>query len=122
MGTAMIGQNMNVMTVVHVLFIIYGAYSLVTAGKMKKEHQISQWLVAANDLPRIHDPKGFCEEMAPITYFFGGACVGYGILSLINTYLINNRWLHLAILLAFFVSIVIYVTRLRSAKKKYIYY
>ena len=52
--------DMNVMTVVHVIFIIYGAYSLLTAIKMKKNNEISQWLVSANDLPRITDPEGFC--------------------------------------------------------------
>ena len=115
------GQDMNVMVVVYVLFIVYGAYSLVSAVKMRRDGQISQWLVSANELPRVHDPKGFCETMAPVTIFFGSACMGYGIYGLLNTYLIHNRVAYLIVLVAFFACIIVFVTRLRAAKKKYIY-
>ena len=111
---------MNVMTIVHVIFIIYGAYSLLTAIKMKKNNEISQWLVSANDLPRITDPEGFCRAMWSKTFGFGVACIGYGLISVVNTYFIDNSYLHLVVVAAFFGFIIWYVISLQSAKRKFV--
>ena len=112
--------DVNIMTIIHVIFIIYGAYSLLTAVKMKRNNEISQWIVSANDLTRITDPAGFCRVMAPKTLAFGGACIGYGLVSVANTYFINNNYLHLFVVAAFFAFIIWYVIALQGAKRKYV--
>lgn len=116
------GDNVNVISVIHVLLIVYGAYSLVSAGKMKRDREISQWLLSANELPRVRDREGFCDAMTPPTFVFGLSCILYGLIALVNTYYMNNEILHFILLLAFLVCIIWYVTALRKAKKTYIYY
>ena len=116
------GDNVNVISVIHVLLIVYGAYSLVSAGKMKRDREISQWLLSANELPRVRDREGFCDAMTPPTFVFGLSCILNGLLALINTYYITNEVLHFILLVAFLVCIIWYVTSLRKAKKAYIYY
>lgn len=116
------GENVNVISLIHVLLIIYGAYSLVSAGKMKRDRQISQWLLSANELPRVRDTEGFCDTMTPPTLVFGLSCILYGLIALLNTYYLSNEVLHFILLLAFLVCIIWYVTSLRKAKKTYIYY
>lgn len=116
------GENVSVISVIHVLLIVYGAYSLVSVGKMRRDREISQWLLSANELPRVHDKEGFCDTMSPPTLIFGLACIIYGLVSLLNTYYMNNEILHFILLVALLVCIIWYVTSLRKAKKNYIYY
>ena len=116
------GENVNVISVIHVLLIVYGAYSLVSAGKMKRDREISQWLLSANELPRVRDRDGFCDAMTPPTLAFGLSCIIYGLIALFNTYYLDNEILHFILLIAFLVCIIWYVTSLRKAKKEYIYY
>ena len=115
------GENVNVLSLIHVLLIVYGAYSLVTVGKMKRERQISQWLLSAQELPRVRDVDGFCDTMSMPTFVFGIACIGYGLLSLLNTYFIDNSMLHFILLIVLLVCIIWYVTALRKAKQTYLY-
>ncbi len=116
------GENVSVISVIHVLIIVYGAYSLVSAGKMRRDREISQWLLSANELGRVRDRDGFCNAMTPPTMVFGLACIIYGLLALANTYYLNNEILHFILLVIFLVCIVWYVSSLRKAKKNYIYY
>lgn len=116
-----VGENMNVLSLIHVLLIIYGAYSLVSAGKMRRNREISQWLLSANELSRIRDTAGFCDAMSMPTFVFGAACIVYGLLSLLNTYYLSNDVLHLILLAVLLVCIIWYVRSLRNAKKAYLY-
>lgn len=118
---AAIGENVSVISLIRVLIIIYGAYSLVTVGRMKRNREISQWLLSASELPRVRDTEGFCDMMSPPTFVFGAACIGFGLISLLNSYYIGNEVLHFVLLAAFFVCIIWYVSALRRAKKTYIY-
>lgn len=117
----MFGENFNVMTVVDVLLIVYGAYSLVTTMKMKRDGEISQWLVSANELPRVRDPEGFCRDMYLPTFVFAIGCMGFGLFSMLNEYLFGSMFVVEIIIIAAFVACIIYfVTNLRKAKKNYI--
>ncbi|MBQ9023244.1 MAG: hypothetical protein IJ108_04930 [Eubacterium sp.] len=115
------GENVSVISLIRFLIIIYGAYSLVTVGRMKRNGEISQWLLSASELPRVRDKEGFCEMMSRPTFVFGLSCIGFGLISLVNSHYIGNEVLHFVLLAAFFVCIVWYVSALRRAKKRFIY-
>lgn len=116
------GEDFNAISIIQVLIIVYGAYSLVTAGKMKRDREISQWLLSANELTRVRDRDGFCDAMTLPTMVFGIGCIIYGLIALVNTYYIDNQILHFIMLVLFLVCIVWYVSSLRKAKKNFIYY
>ena len=61
----------GILSIVDVILIICGIYCMVTAGKMKKNHVLPQWLFTEQELHQIRHPEKFCEEMGPKTTIFG---------------------------------------------------
>ena len=53
----------GILSIVDVILIICGIYCMVTAGKMKKNHVLPQWLFTEQELHQIRHPEKFCEEM-----------------------------------------------------------
>ncbi|SDB29191.1 hypothetical protein [Eubacterium oxidoreducens] len=112
--------NFDVFSIVRIILIVYGAYSVYTAKKMAQDGQPPQWLLSAQELPRVKDTKGFCTFMMIPTMVFGFACMGYGLLGMFVEYYLKNSKIQMIVLLAFLAVVIWFVTRLQKAKKDYI--
>ncbi|MCR5665690.1 MAG: hypothetical protein K6G01_02570 [Eubacterium sp.] len=112
--------NFDVFSIVRIILIVYGAYSVYTARKMAQDGQPPQWLLSAQELPRVKDTKGFCTFMMLPTMVFGFGCIGYGILGMIAEYFFENSMIHMVVLIAFIVVVIWFVTRLQKAKRDYV--
>lgn len=110
----------GVLSIVDVILVICGIYCLVTAGKMKKSHEIPQWLFSEQELRQIRQPDKFCEEMAPKTTAFGLICMVFGIYGLVIELLWYQKIAEAVGIGALLIGIVWYTSQLNKAKRTYL--
>ena len=59
----------GILSIVDVILIICGIYCMVTAGKMKKNHVLPQWLFTEQELHQIRHPESFVRKWDPNHHF-----------------------------------------------------
>lgn len=113
-------EDIGFMTIFDFIILIYGAYSVYTAQKMKKTGTPPAWLVPQQDIKRVRKPHEFCEVMRPKTFIFGLVCMLYGIYGLIESFYIKTDFAEAAGVTVFVVFMVWFIISLQNAKGKYI--
>lgn len=110
----------GILSIVDGILIICGIYCLVTSGKMKKNHEIPQWLFSEQELRQIRKPDKFCEEMAPKTMAFGLICVVFGIYGLAIEMFWYQKIAEAVGIGALLIGIAWYISQLNKAKRTYL--
>ncbi len=110
----------GVLSIVDVILVICGIYCFVTAGKMKKNHDIPQWLFSEQELRQIRQPDKFCEEMAPKTTVFGLICVVFGIYGLVIELLWYQKIAEVVGIGVLLIGIAWYSSQLNKVKRTYL--
>ena len=113
--------KIELMSIIHVLFLIYGVYCLFNIVNMKREKKISYWMVAPQERQGLYDMDGFIRRVTPLMFFFSVASIAYGLISLCNTYMLQNSMLSIVVPVAFLVCIMFYISALKSAKREFIH-
>ena len=113
--------KIEIMSIIHVLFLIYGVYNLFNVVNMKREKKISYWMVAPQERPGLYDQDGFIRRVIPLTLFFAAACIAYGLISICNTYMLQNNMLSIVVPVGFLICIMFYISALKSAKREFIH-
>ena len=110
----------GILSIVDVILIICGIYCMVTAGKMKKNHVLPQWLFTEQELHQIRHPEKFCEEMGPKTTIFGFVCTAFGIYGLVIELLWYQKIAEAVGIGVLQVGIAWYTSQLSKSKRTYI--
>ncbi len=113
-------QDFDPFTIVEIILIVYGAYSVLAARKMAQDHKPPQWLLSAQELPRVKDAQGFCSDMKIPTIVFGIGCMGYGIIGMILDFCVKNSMANMPLLIAFIIVVIWFVAKLQKAKRTYV--
>lgn len=97
---------------------LYGGYTIYSAIQMKKTYQLNTWFLG-NQTCNIRDPRGYIDYIYGRTIVMGGMAVLFGILGVINDYVIKvNSIMKAAVLLFLTVCIWFYAT-MSKAKRKF---
>lgn len=115
-------DDIGMQAVFNVIILIYGAFSIYTAMKMKKTGKPSGWLVNSKDLRHMKRTKEFCEEIIPKTILLGVICIIYGVFEMIQLFYMNSTVAELAGLGVFVVAVIWFFIALQRAKMKYTRY
>ncbi len=113
-------NDIGIMTVFDFIILVYGAYSVYTANRMKANDTPPAWLVAQKDIHRIRDPKGFCDKMRPKTFIFGVVCMVYGLYGLVESLYIQTDFAEAAGVTVFVVCMVWFIISLQNAKNEFL--
>lgn len=97
------------------LYVLYSAYVWKSTGVMKKGFLIS----GALDLKACKDMKGYIDFMAVRAGIFGVVIVIYGLLGIVNTYLVKIHEIILAVSMFIFLGCLVWfsVVSTKGAKK-----
>lgn len=96
-------------------YALYSAYMLKTQGKIIKTFLVFK----DTDVNSCKDLQEYANLMAPKLYALGGIMVAYGVVSLINTYLVNINGLYMTFIVIFTAALIWYGFAVSKALKKY---
>ena len=96
-------------------YALYSAYVLKTQGKIIKTFLVFK----DTDVNSCKDLQEYANLMAPKLYALGGIMVAYGVVSLINTYLVNINGLYMTFIVIFTVALIWYGFAVCKGLKKY---
>ncbi len=96
-------------------YALYSAYMLKTQGKIIKTFLVFK----DTDVDSCKDLQEYANLMSPKLYTLGGIMVAYGVVSLINTYLVNINGLYIMFIVIFTVALIWYGIAVSKALKKY---
>ncbi|MCD8364066.1 MAG: hypothetical protein LUC98_14135 [Lachnospiraceae bacterium] len=97
------------------VYALYSAYILKTQGKI-----IQTFLLARDTKPEdCKDLPGYASAMSPKLYVMGGVMVAYGVISLINTYMVEVNSLYWVFMIVMFGCLVWYAIAAKRASEKY---
>ncbi|MBS6396526.1 MAG: hypothetical protein KH452_05185 [Clostridiales bacterium] len=96
-------------------YALYGAYVLQREGKIVRTFLVFK----DTDIEQCRDLQGYANCMAPKLWALGGIMVVYGIISLLNTYVVEISSLFMAMMAVFLLALFWYGMEVRKAMKKY---
>ncbi len=96
-------------------YALYSAYMLKSQGKIIKTFLVFK----DTDVDTCKNLQEYAHLMAPKLYALGGIMVAYGVVSLINTYLVNINGLYMTFIVIFAVALIWYGFAVSKALKKY---
>ncbi len=96
-------------------YALYSAYMLKTQGKIIKTFLVFK----DTDVDSCKDLQEYANLMSPKLYTLGGIMVAYGVVSLINAYLVNINGLYITFIVIFTVALIWYGIAVSKALKKY---
>ena len=96
-------------------YALYSAYVLKTQGKIIKTFLVFK----DTDVNSCKNLQEYVNLMAPKLYALGGIMVAYGVVSLINSYLVNINGLYMTFIVIFTLALIWYGIAVSKALKKY---
>ncbi|MCD8248902.1 MAG: hypothetical protein LUC60_03465 [Lachnospiraceae bacterium] len=104
-----------------ILILACGVYALYSAYVLKAQGKIVQTFLLAKDTKpeSCKDLPAYASEMSPRLSAMGGVMVAYGVVSLINTYLVEVNSLYWVLMIVMFGCLVWYAIMAKRASAKY---
>lgn len=112
----------NVDSLMNILFLVGGAYTIYSAIIMMKKGEIGKWLIGENtDLKKCRDVPGFINYMGIKVLIAGVIILLFSIVGFINTYVfsIGEKYL-LSMTVLLFIGLVIFTFVYLKARKKFL--
>ncbi len=111
---------MNVMLLFDIIIVIFGAYMVGAALKMKKTGVISAVVITQEEIARCRDNAGFIAFMYWKEAVFGVIVALVGVLGVINDLLLSLGIFNVVEMLIFLAAFLWFQNELRRAREKYI--
>ncbi|MCC8139156.1 MAG: hypothetical protein LIO67_02465 [Lachnospiraceae bacterium] len=104
-----------------ILILACGVYALYSAYVLKAQGKIVQTFLLSKDTKpeACRDLPAYAGEMSPKLSVMGGVMVAYGVISLINTYLVEVNSLYWVFMIGMIVCLVWYAIMAKRASQKY---
>lgn len=106
-----------VVLVFDIIILILGADALLSALRMKKTGVPSAILIPRQEQADIRDKKAFCEKMYQPTVLFGVMICLYGVMDILNNYVIRVAYIDFITIACFLIVCAWYLKKLRVAKE-----
>lgn len=111
---------MDVMLLFDIVIVIFGAYMVGAALKMKKTGVISSAVITPEEIAKCRDKQGFIAFMYWKEALFGGLVALVGILGIINDLVVSLGAFNVVEMLVFLAAFLWFQNELRKARGKYI--
>ncbi|MDE7313965.1 MAG: hypothetical protein K2N87_20485 [Eubacterium sp.] len=106
-----------VVLVFDIIILILGADALFSALRMKKTGIPSAILIPKQEQSKIKNREAFCDKMYQPTILFGIMICLYGIMDMLNNYVIRIMYVDLISIVCFLIVCAWYVKKLREVKE-----
>lgn len=106
---------MDIVILVCGVYALYAAYVLKTKGKIIKTFLVFK----ETDVNTCKDLGAYATSMAPKLSTLAGVMILYGVVSLINTYVVSIMSLYWVMMVALIGTLIWYGIQTRNATKKY---
>lgn len=113
-------NNINFGIMFDLLIAAYGVFMLVSANKMKQTGEPSPTFLPRYELDRCIDKRGFISEVYPKILLFASIIFAYGVLEMVNDYILRNPYVDTVGKVVFIITFVWFVLMLKKLRKKYI--
>lgn len=110
----------NTMLIFDILILILGVYGIVSAVHMKNTGIPSAILISKQELPRVRNAKEFCKRMYQPTIVFSSIAVLYGVVDLLNQYVLKLPYVDLLGIVCFLIVCAWFVRELNKVKGDYV--
>ena len=114
-------ETIDIMAAFDLLPLVCGLYTIYIAIKMRKESKPASWLVPEEEIIKCKDTKGFIHAIYGKTICFGAVLLLYGILSMVNRFLLKNEMVNVVLIGIFLLNCTLYVIILNKNKSQYFY-
>lgn len=107
----------EIMLLFDIIILVYGFYGIFSGVRMKSTGIPSAILVSKDELPKVKNAEEFCNKMYQPTIIFGGMACLFGILQILNQYVIKRALADILGVACFLIVCAWYVKELRKAKE-----
>ena len=76
--------NLNFLAIFDIILMVFGAYCIFAATRMKKTGKISNLILNETEAAKISNKQGYIEEVFPKMMIFAGVIALYGILAFLD--------------------------------------
>lgn len=99
----------------------FGFYALYSAFVLHRDGKIIRTFLVFKDtnIDDCKDLQGYANFMAPKLYSLGAIMIAYGIISILNTYIVEIPTLFVIMMAAFLIVLIWYAIETKKALKKY---
>lgn len=111
---------MNIIKIFDIIILVFGAYMILSALKMKKSGKISSTVITSEEIAGCKDKEGFIAFMYWKEALFGGVIVLVGLLGLINDLVVSLGNFNILEMLIFLGAFLWFQLQLRKAREKYL--
>lgn len=108
------------MPVIDIIILVFGAYMVISAMKMKKTGRISSTVITAEEIKSCRDQDGFIGYMYWKEALFGGIIILVGFLGLISDRLISLGFFNILEMIVFLASFLWFQYHLGKARTKFL--
>lgn len=111
---------MGIMTIFDAIITVFGIYMIASAMKMKKNGEISNVILTADESRRCHDKAGFIAFMYWREAVFGSVFILVGLFGLLNDFIISVKYLNVIGMVIFVAASVWFLREMSKARENYI--
>lgn len=111
---------MDVMLIFDIVILIFGAYMVFSALRMKKTGVISSAVITPEEIAKCKDKQGFIAFMYWKEALFGGLVAIVGGLGIVNDVVVSLGAFNVVEMLVFLAAFFWFQNELRRAREKYI--
>ena len=111
----------GIFNLIDIIVLGYGVYALYSAYVLKNEGKIIRTFLVFKET-RVEDCKdlqGYANFMSPKLWTLGGCMVAYGVVSVLNTYVVDIESLFWLVFVGFLVVLVWYAVQVKKAMQIY---
>ena len=113
-------KQIDIMAIIRLVIIFYGVWVTRSATIMNATKTPGSWLCSDYELKHCKDKGGFANAMYQKTLWLGISSIIFGVLSLLNQFLIHWKVIDIILVILFFVMCVWFFLGLSKAKSTYI--
>lgn len=111
---------MNIMPVIDLVILVFGAYMVLSAMKMKKTGKINTTVITAEEIKSGSDQAGFIGYIYRKEALFGGIIIIVGILGLVNDLLISLGYFNILEMILFLAAFLWFQHHLGKARAQFL--
>ena len=106
---------------IDLLILGCGFYALYAGWVLQKKGEIIKTFLVFKDINvnKCKDIEGYAQIMAPKLYTLGGVIVAYGVVALLNAYVLDINGLFLVMMVIFVLVLIWYGMEVKKAADKY---
>lgn len=111
----------SMFSLIDLMVLAFGFYALYSAFVLHKDGKVIRTFLVFKDtdINDCKDLQGYANFMAPKLYTLGAIMIAYGVISMLNTYVVEIPTLFAIMMIGFLIVLIWYALEVKKALKKY---